>query len=110
MEQGKRWAVRGDHLRGGDYSAMLTLERCCHANSARGAAQSPHAWHVGDRKAVSRGVSKVSRSPSFAGARPRKLLLSSPCIRPSAAQGGWWGDGRVTQGLFNLQNGAPYSA
>ena len=53
MEQGTRWAVRGDHLRGRDDSAMPTLERCCQANSARGAAQSPHAWHVGDRKAVS---------------------------------------------------------
>ena len=53
MEQGTRWAVRGDHLRGRDDSAMPTLERCCHANSARGAAQSPRAWHVGDRKAVS---------------------------------------------------------
>ena len=112
MEQGTRWAVRGDHLRGRDDSAMPTLERCCHANSARGAAQSPHAWHVGDRKAVSHaGRVAIARGrPIFFCAR-RKLLIflmtaieskhPPSCIRPSAA------GGLVGGHAGPIQNGAP---
>ena len=110
MEQGTRWAVRGDHLRGRDDSAMPTLERCCHANSAHGAAQSPHAWHVGDRKAVSHAGGVVSRSlvadPSFFCAGVNFFFLITAIesnIRPAASapllQGGWWG---VTRGLFKM--------
>ena len=101
MEQGTRWAVRGDHLRGGDYSAMLTLERCCHANSARGAAQSPHAWHVGDRKAVSRGVSKVSLDRQLLQVRGRaNFFFRHPASAPAAG-------GLVGGHAGPVQNGAP---
>ena len=111
MEQGTRWAVRGDHLRGRDDSAMPTLERCCHAKSAHGAAQSPHAWHVGDRKAVSHAGSCRDRSwPTHLFSARGKLLLSDhsnriehppSCIRPSAA------GGLVGGHAGPIQNGAP---
>ena len=106
MEQGTRWAIRGDHLRGRDDSAMPTLERCCHANSARGAAQSPHAWHVGDGK-LSRSLACGS-GVAIARGRPifflrRNFFLFVRAIEwkhpPPSRQGGWWG---VPRGLFKM--------
>ena len=112
----RRSGVAGHMAQGGRLRAIAwvraTYQRCRSWNAAAPRAlssQSPHAWHVGDRKAVSHaGRVAIARGrPIFFCAR-RKLLLSDhineskhppSCASAPLRQGGWWG---VTRGLLKM--------